>query len=98
MDHQIIMVSDPTFSLEDLINERKQTKTLEQINSTVVQTLQDYYGLPSFFLVGGIVLHFFGIVVQGFVIAYECWQIDPMEQSFSNMVINSIFQTVFEFS
>ena len=80
------MVLDPNYGLEDLLEERKQISAQEHMNSTVIQASQDYFGLPPLFLVGGIVLHFLGMIIQGFMIAYECWQIDPMEQNFTNMV------------
>ena len=86
MENQIFMVLDPEYDLEDLLDQKKQLAAQDYMNSTVIQTLQDYYGLPPHFLVAGIVLHFFGMVIQGFIIAYECWQIDPKEQNFTNMV------------
>ena len=86
LESQIVMAVEANFTLEDFLSEREHNEALEYMNSSVIQTLQDYYGLPSIFLIGGIVLHLFGIVFQGFIIAYECWQIDPMEQSFTNLV------------
>ena len=87
MENQIFMVIDPKYDLVELLDQKDEIYTQEYMNSTVIQTLQDYYGLPPHFLVAGIVFHFFGMFLQGFIIAYECCQIDPMEQNFTNMVI-----------
>ena len=77
-------------SLESIPSDTILAKTFEEdekpLNSSVIQLVQDFHGVPSEFLIVGIFLHMLGIVEQGFIVVYERNEMDPMKRSLTNQV------------
>ena len=56
------------------------------MNSSVIQLVNEFHGVPFEFLIVGIPLHLLGIVEQCFIVIYERNEMDPMKRSLTNQV------------
>ena len=56
------------------------------LNSSVIQLLQDFHGVPFGLHFIGIPLHLLGIVQQVIIVIYERNELDPMKRSLTSQV------------
>ena len=56
------------------------------MNSSVIQLLQDFHGVPFGLHFIGIPLHLLGLVQQIIIVIYERNELDPMKRSLTSQV------------
>ena len=56
------------------------------LNSSVIQLIQDFHGVPVGLHFIGIPLHLLGLVQQIIIMIYERNELDPMKRSLTNQV------------
>ena len=73
--------SDNWTEIPGILNEDEKP-----MNSSVIQLVNEFHGVPNGFLIVGILLHLLGIVEQCFIVIYERNEMDPMKRSLTNQV------------